>query len=692
MPTPLPTLPLPPTLSLAGAWELHLGDVGTPLGSSPDWRAVSVPHQWHPAGLTPPADVAWYRRRFEVPAAPPGTEAHLCFAGVDYEAEVWVDGTWRAGHVGYFQPFAVALGALAPGWHDLAVRVAAPREERPRHKRQVKGALGWHPTRPGGLHEEHGLDVSTGGLWGEVNLSWRPILHLAALGATTRFAGDRARVQVDVTLSGPVATATAIDLTLADPQGDVVARAVATLAPGEAAATAVLDVWEPRRWQPWDQGEQPLYRLEALLAGDRLARRIGLREVGHDGEVLLVNGVRTFMRGVHHVPTLFLSDYDGARARADVRLLVDAGANVVRVHAHVTHPAFYDACDEAGLLVWQDCPLYGGYEDDGAVAAEAARQARAMVELLGPRPAVVGWTALTDGGAGAEALGPLVAGAIAACDPEARPVVAHACLSGRAVSGDRHALRELEAPLAHAVGAQALPPLDALRALLPAGAAWPPAWEAWAWHGFDWMQAFWVAGLALPDDPEALVAASQAHQATYLRDALDQLRRTRFAPGAGVFVFLLAEPWAGLGWGVTDHARTPKEGYYALAEAFQPVYPSLRVPSGPHRAGLALRPDLVIINDRAEALDDVVVTLSIAGPDGVERASVASIPLTVPANGTARVFPEHGDPLPTHPAWRGTYWLEAVVKRQHRPIGRAVREIVLDAPPEGLAAYRVITG
>ena len=54
------------------------------------------------------------------------------------------------------------------------------------------------------------------------------------------------------------------------------------------------------------------------------------------------------------------------------------------MHTHVAPPALYDAADEAGLLLWQDFPMEGGYAR--GVRKQAARQARAMVELLGHHP------------------------------------------------------------------------------------------------------------------------------------------------------------------------------------------------------------------------------------------------------------------------------------------------------------------
>ncbi|MBP0574594.1 hypothetical protein J8J27_28195, partial [Mycobacterium tuberculosis] len=54
--------------------------------------------------------------------------------------------------------------------------------------------------------------------------------------------------------------------------------------------------------------------------------------------------------------------------------------------------AFYDACDEAGILVWQDFLFAcAAYEDEGPLAAEIEAEARDNVARLMPHPSLVLW-------------------------------------------------------------------------------------------------------------------------------------------------------------------------------------------------------------------------------------------------------------------------------------------------------------
>ncbi len=133
---------------------------------------------------------------------------------------------------------------------------------------------------------------------------------------------------------------------------------------------APVRITDPQLWWPNGYGRQPLYtaRVE-LLAGARLVdaweRRIGLRtmrvrrEKDEWGESFAheINGVAIFAMGADYIPEdNLLGRLSAERTR---RLLADAAAahfNCIRVWGGGYYPEdwFYDACDELGLVVWQD--------------------------------------------------------------------------------------------------------------------------------------------------------------------------------------------------------------------------------------------------------------------------------------------------------------------------------------------------
>lgn len=161
--------------------------------------------------------------------------------------------------------------------------------------------------------------------------------------------------------------------------------AVRVIAPDGAVLTgtgeqAVFEIAQPRLWWPNGLGEQPLYTVEVTLGDglDRWCKRVGLRTLtvtrkkDEWGESFChcVNGVDVFAMGADYIPEdNLLPRVNPARTR---RLLEDAKAanmNCIRVWGGGYYPDdfFYDACDELGLLVWQDfmfaCAVYNLTED-----------------------------------------------------------------------------------------------------------------------------------------------------------------------------------------------------------------------------------------------------------------------------------------------------------------------------------------
>ncbi len=139
-----------------------------------------------------------------------------------------------------------------------------------------------------------------------------------------------------------------------------------------------LNIPNPELWWPNGLGEQPLYsvcvsleRDSALL--DSWERRIGLRtltvsrEPDRFGEefAFMANGVKFFAMGADYIPQdNLLSRVTPEKTRQLLRDCAAAHFNCIRVWGGGYYPeeAFFDCCDELGLVVWQDfmfaCNIY----------------------------------------------------------------------------------------------------------------------------------------------------------------------------------------------------------------------------------------------------------------------------------------------------------------------------------------------
>ena len=134
----------------------------------------------------------------------------------------------------------------------------------------------------------------------------------------------------------------------------------------------------PQLWWPNGFGAQPLYTVQVrLYAGgkqvDAWKKRIGLRtltmhiEKDAYGESFAheVNGVQVFAMGADYIPEdSIFPRINEARTRELLRQCKEAHFNTIRVWGGGYYPDdwFYDACDEMGLMVWQDflfaCAVY----------------------------------------------------------------------------------------------------------------------------------------------------------------------------------------------------------------------------------------------------------------------------------------------------------------------------------------------
>ena len=101
-------------ISLAGPWKYHTdprlpAQAHRPDFDDRDWPTMHVPSNWYLQGIDRSGSV-WFRRTFRVPRGQAGQRTRLVFDGVDYAAEVWLNGRSLGTHQGYFERFSFVAG------------------------------------------------------------------------------------------------------------------------------------------------------------------------------------------------------------------------------------------------------------------------------------------------------------------------------------------------------------------------------------------------------------------------------------------------------------------------------------------------------------------------------------------------------------------------------------------------------
>lgn len=236
----------------------------------------------------------------------------------------------------------------APGWESSDATPGF------RHLRKAHCMFGW----------DWGPRLPDAGIWRPIFLrTWDAARLENALMLQTHHDGV-----VDVTIRPEITGESAWSAEITAPDGEVI------IIPETTAAEQVIAIQNPQLWWPNGLGKQPLYRVTVRLAtGDTRVWRIGLRtmtvsrEKDEWGEEFchVVNGMKVFAMGADYIPEdNILVRVTPERTR---RLLEDCKAanfNAIRVWGGGYYPddAFYDICDELGLLVWQDlmyaCAFY----------------------------------------------------------------------------------------------------------------------------------------------------------------------------------------------------------------------------------------------------------------------------------------------------------------------------------------------
>ena len=356
---------------------------GTIAFDDSDWRGVDLPHDWaielpfkddpsleskgfYPLGRKyPETSVGWYRRVFDLPAEDAGKRITVQFDGAYRETMVVFNGFYVGQHSGGYDPFSFDVTDFAhPGGRNvLLVRVDATLSD------------GWF--------------YEGAGIYRHVWLVKTHPVHVKKWGTFVRseVSSDGARISVrtDVNNDGTAAQTVRVVSRVVDPSGKEVSKA--------ATAAAAIPKEEVRTYeqemvvrQPllWSLEERNLYKLVTEIEADaglvdRYETPFGIRTIKFDPQNgLFLNGKPVKVKG-----TCNHQDHAGIGAALPdavqyyrVRKLQEMGCNALRTSHNPPTPELLDACDELGMLVFDETRMMSSNPEGLSQFADLVRRDR----------------------------------------------------------------------------------------------------------------------------------------------------------------------------------------------------------------------------------------------------------------------------------------------------------------------------
>ena len=370
-----------------GQWEFRRS-TGDP------WAPVTIPHAWNAtdgSDRSMRGEVGWYRKRFRLPSGPRGARWLVRFESVNLRARVYLNNRLLANHEGAYLPFEVMLRGARGGVNTLTVRVDNRRTTTTlppiRNLPNGRPSGGWW-NYGGILREVYLRRVDRVDL---ENVLARPLLRcrtcsgaLLLRARVTNHSRRKQKIRVAGSVEGLTARFPRVEL------GPFATREV----------SARVNIANPRLWEP---GNPELY---SFAVGVQIRGRTVSRWAGHAGirsvrvnrsGRVIFNGRPVTLRGasMHEDHPLVGSALTPELRTELFQTLEDLGATMTRAHYPV-HPHFMEMADRAGMLFWNQVPMYqhsnANLQKYPSITRKGLRFLREMIERDQNHPSVLAWS------------------------------------------------------------------------------------------------------------------------------------------------------------------------------------------------------------------------------------------------------------------------------------------------------------
>src|SRR6266851_364013 len=633
----------------------------------------------------------WYRKEFVLPEAYKGKSIWLDFGGINYRANIWLNGkqiaskkdvagAWRS------YEFNITDAALPGKQNVLAVEVFSPTE-----KDLAITFVDWYPAPPDknmGLFRDVGIRTS-----GPVAVRFPTVVskvdadHKAHL-TVTALVKNGTNQPVEGVLKGRIEkTEFSQEVELGpNEQKDV------TFDPTQ---VSQLNTDHPRLWWPAQMGKPELYKLQFSFFVNRLGNasingsplsdgtesQFGIREItselnANGRRTFSINGKRILIRGGGWSPDMMLRE-NSQRLRYELNYVQDMGLNTIRLEGKLESKEFFELADERGILVmagWCCCDHWEHWPnwkpEDYVIAEQSLRD---QIYRLRSHPSLLVWLNGSD-----NPPPPDVEQTYLKVEKDLQwpnPVISSATGKRAAFSGDNGVKMsgpyEYVAPsywMEDALDANhpqncneggcgggygfntetspgpAVPPIETIHAMLPKEHWWPID-DWWNYHAgggsFKDVHVFTEArntryGTATNLEDYTSKAQVQAYEG--IRAMYEAYSRSKYTSG-GVIQWMLNNGWPSMIWHLYDFYLRPGGGYFGAKTATQPLNPIYGYDDH----------SIYVVNSRYQDAKDLRVVTKVLNLDMSEKFSNESA-VDIPADGVAKVteLPAISDLSPTY--------------------------------------------
>ncbi|HEY6250698.1 MAG TPA: glycoside hydrolase family 2 protein [Candidatus Angelobacter sp.] len=605
----------------------------------------------------------WYRTAFVLPADFHGKSTRLHFEGINYRANVWMNGkliTDSSQVAGAYRTFDLNVTEAAKPGHEnvLAVETFIAEPE--------NLAINWVDWNPMPPDKDMGI--------------WKPV-YLVASGPVALKNGV-VFSKVDPSLESATLTLSVLaENNTSHPVKGMLKASLAGLRLQQEVELAAqekktvtfssdnfpqLKLAHPQLWWPYQMGKPNLHSAHLQFESERavsdvLSFRFGIREITSEladkgVRLFKINGKSLLVRGGGWAPDMLLRQ-SRQRLRDEFAYVKHLYLNTVRLEGKIETDDFFDLADEQGILVmagWCCCDIWEEWDkwqpENHHVATESLRS---QALRLRSHPSVLVWLYGSDNPPPPEVEREYLD--ILKETEWPNPAISSASGTATTVTGASGV--KMTGPYQYippsywlnqtATGAKyggafgfntetspgpAVPPLDSLEKMLPKDHFWPMD-DVWNYHAgsqefknLDIYSKAMDATYGKPSDLHDYLRKSQAMAYDGERAMFEAYRRNKYS-STGVIQWMLNNAWPSTIWHLYDYFLEPAGGYFGARKANETVHVQFSYDDR----------SVVLVNAQQRPLSGLKVTAELYGFD-LHSLFSKDVTVEAAADGSARLF------------------------------------------------------